>query len=196
MPSHKKMNPINIGFFGLQATVHFLGMHNFFYSLVRHHTQRPSIGIIMNILRALAASVLALSASIACAADGLVSVKSPYGAKETMDRLEGIVKQRGLNVFARIDHAAGATKVGKNLRPTELLIFGNPQDGTSFMECAQTVGIDLPLKALVWQDSENQVWLSYNDPDFLAKRHAVAGCQVVANLSKALAGIAEATAAK
>ena len=150
----------------------------------------------MKTLRLLTSLTLALAASISSAADGLVSVKSPYGAKETMDRLEDIVKQRGLNIFARIDHAAGATRIGKSLRPTELLIFGNPQGGTPLMECAQTVGIDLPLKALVWQDSSNQVWLSYNDPEFLAKRHAAANCPVTANLSKALAGIAEATAAK
>jgi uncharacterized protein (DUF302 family) len=136
------------------------------------------------------------AASIPGAAEGLISVKSRYGAKETMDRLENIVKQRGLNVFARIDHAAGATRVGMSLRPTELLIFGNPKGGTPFMACAQTLGIDLPLKALVWQDASNQVWLSYNDPVFLAKRHAVEGCQATGNLSRALAGIAEAVAAK
>jgi len=117
----------------------------------------------MNTIRILLACVVLLAASLASAADGLISVKSPYGAKETMDRLEGIVKQRGLNVFARIDYAAGAAKIGKNLRPTEVLIFGNPQGGTPFMECAQSVGIDLPLKALVWQDADNQVWLDCID---------------------------------
>lgn len=85
-----------------------------------------------------------------------------------MDRLEDGVKQRGLVVFARIDHAAGASKIGKTLRPTELLIFGNPQGGTPFMECAQSVGIDLPLKALVWEDAMGKVWISYNEPAFLA----------------------------
>jgi uncharacterized protein (DUF302 family) len=148
----------------------------------------------MNARQLLAALAMAAAASTSSAADGLISVKSVHGAKETMDRLEDVVKQRGLTVFARIDHAAGAAKVGKTLRPTELLIFGNPQGGTPFMECAQTVGIDLPLKALVWQDAGNQVWLSYNDPDFLAKRHAAEGCPVAANLGKALAAIAEATA--
>lgn len=80
-----------------------------------------------------------------------VIVKSPYSARETMDRLGKVVKERGLNVFTRIDHAAGASKVGKSLHPTEVLISGNPQGGTPFMECAQSVGIDLPLKALVWE---------------------------------------------
>jgi uncharacterized protein (DUF302 family) len=133
--------------------------------------------------------------SVASAADGLVAVKSPHSAKATMDKLEEVVKQRGLDVFARIDHAAGAAKVGKSLRPTEVLIFGNPQGGTPFMECAQSVGIDLPLKALVWEDASSQVWLGYNDPAFLAQRHAVAQCPVVENLRKTLSGLAEAAVA-
>ncbi|HET9351011.1 MAG TPA: DUF302 domain-containing protein [Burkholderiales bacterium] len=132
----------------------------------------------------------------AFAADGLVALKSAHGAKETMDRLEAAVKQRGLNVFARIDHAAGAAKVGKQLRATELLIFGNPQGGTPFMECAQTVGIDLPLKALVWQDGSGQVWLGYNDPAWLALRHGAAQCPAAAGLKKALAGLAQQAVSK
>lgn len=131
----------------------------------------------------------------AAAADGLVTVKSPRSAKDTMNRLEEVVKQRGLNVFARIDHATGAAKVGMVLRPTEVLIFGNPQGGTPFMECAQTVGIDLPLKALVWEDASSQVWIGYNDPVYLAERHGVAKCPVAENLRKAMAGIAEAAIA-
>jgi len=133
---------------------------------------------------------------VAAAADGLVEVKSPHSAKETMNRLEDIVKQRGLNAFARIDHAAGAAKVGKSLRPTELLIFGNPKGGTPLMECAQTAGIDLPLKALVWEDDAQQVWLGYNDPKYLAQRHGIADCPAVENLRKALAGLVEATISK
>jgi uncharacterized protein (DUF302 family) len=142
----------------------------------------------------LAAFVLAVPA--ASAADGLVAAKSPYSTKETMDRLEGIVKQRGLTVFARIDHAAGAAKIGKALRPTEVLIFGNPQGGTPFMECAQSIGIDLPLKALVWEDASAQVWLGYNDPEYLAKRHDAPSCGVAAGLRKTLAALAEAAVAK
>jgi uncharacterized protein (DUF302 family) len=132
----------------------------------------------------------------AFAADGLVALKSAHGGKDTMDRLESAVKQKGLNVFARIDHAAGAAKLGKKLRATELLIFGNPQGGTPFMECAQTVGIDLPLKALVWQDESGQVWLGYNDPAYLAARHGVAQCPAAAGLKKALAGLAEEAVAR
>ena len=127
----------------------------------------------------------------AMAADGLIAVRSPHTSKDTMDRLESVVKQRGLLVFARIDHAAGAMKVGKTLRPTELLIFGNPQGGTPLMECAQSVGIDLPLKALVWQDQAGQVWLGYNDPAYLARRHEAPQCAAAENLQKALASIAQ-----
>jgi uncharacterized protein (DUF302 family) len=141
------------------------------------------------------ASGLLLSTSLWAQADGLISVVSPRSAAETMARLEGIVKERGLNVFARIDHAAGAVKIGKTLRPTELLIFGNPQGGTPLMECAQTAGIDLPLKALVWQDEAGKVMLSYNDPEYLAKRHGSASCPVVENLKKTLGGIAQAAVA-
>ena len=147
-------------------------------------------------LAALAATTLCALAPSVFAADGLIAVKSPHSARETMDKLEGVVKQRGLNVFARVDHAAGAAKVNKTLRPTEVLIFGNPQGGTPFMECAQSAGIDLPLKGLVWEDAAGQVWLGYNDPAFLAQRHGAAGCPAVENLRKALGGIAEAVVAK
>lgn len=150
----------------------------------------------MKLLRVLAALVLSAVVSVAGAADGLIAVKSPHSAKVTMDKFEEIVKQRGLNVFARVDHAAGAAKIGKTLRPTEVLIFGNPQGGTPFMECAQSVGIDLPLKALVWEDASAQVWLGYNDPAFLAQRHGVPQCPVAENLRKALAGLADAAVAR
>ena len=125
------------------------------------------------------------------AADGLIEIKSANSVKDTITKLEAIAKERGLNIFARIDHAAGAQKIGKTLRPTELLIFGNPQGGTPLMECAQTAGIDLPLKALAWQDASGQVWLGYNDPQFLAARHGAKDCgPVAANLRKALDGLA------
>ncbi len=130
------------------------------------------------------------------AAQGVVDVKSPYSVKVTMDRLEQTVTQRQLNVFARVDHAAGAAKIGKSLRPTELLIFGNPQGGTPFMECAQSVGIDLPLRALAWEDGKGQVWLSYTDPAHIAQRHNASSCPAVPNLQKALAGLSEAVVAK
>ena len=133
-----------------------------------------------------------ISTSTALAADGLVSLKSSYSAAETMNRFETIAKNKGLNIFARINHTAGAAKIGKTLRPTEVLIFGNPQGGTPFIECAQTVGIDLPLKVLVWEDAAGQVWLGYNDPVYLAKRHGVSQCPAAGDLGKALAGLSAA----
>jgi uncharacterized protein (DUF302 family) len=146
----------------------------------------------MKFLGAFVALVFFATGSIASAAEGLVEIKSAVSVRQTMNRLEEIVKQRGMTVFARIDHAAGASKVGKSLRPTELLIFGNPKGGAPFMMCAQTTGIDLPLKALVWEDASKQVWLGYNDPAYLARRHGVTDCPVVENLRRALAGIVEA----
>ncbi len=131
-----------------------------------------------------------LFTTLCLAATGLVTVKSPHTVADTMDRLDSLVQQKGMKVFARIDHAKGAASIGKNLRPTELIIFGNPQGGTPFMECAQTVGIDLPLKALVWEDEAGQVWLGYNDPAFLAGRHEVPDCAVAKKMAQALSGIA------
>lgn len=141
--------------------------------------------------------LLVLSVSLSFGAEGLVTTKSPYPVKITLDRLETLVKQNGMTVFERIDHAKGAQQVGKSLRPTEVILFGNPQGGTQFMECAQTVGIDLPLKALAWEDAYGQVWLGYNDPVYLAKRHGTseAECPVVANLVKALGNIANSVTA-
>jgi uncharacterized protein (DUF302 family) len=109
------------------------------------------------------------------AAQGLTTVRSSYGPKETMDRLAAEVKAKDMTVFARIDHAAGATAVGLSLRPTELLIFGHAKAGTPLMQSVQTIGIDLPLKALVWQDASGDTWLSYNDPAWPAKRHEADG---------------------
>ena len=107
------------------------------------------------------------------AAEGLTTIKSNYAPKETMDRLEADIKSKGLTVFARIDHAAGAAQVGLPLRPTELLIFGNAKGGTPLMQANQEIGIDLPLKILVWQDQEGTTWLSYNDLNWLATRHGL-----------------------
>jgi uncharacterized protein (DUF302 family) len=107
------------------------------------------------------------------AADGLTTIASHYGAKETADRLEAEIRAKGMVVFARIDHAAGAAQAGLSLSPTEVLIFGNAKAGTPLMQSNQTIGIDLPLKALVWQDASGKVWLSYNEPSWLAKRHGL-----------------------
>jgi uncharacterized protein (DUF302 family) len=108
------------------------------------------------------------------AIDGLTTIASRLGPKETADRLEAEIKAKGMTVFARIDHAAGAAQVGLTLRPTEVLIFGNARGGTPVMQASQTAGIDLPLKALVWQDDVGGTWLSYNEPGWIATRHGLA----------------------
>jgi uncharacterized protein (DUF302 family) len=126
------------------------------------------------------------------AAQGLKTIPSNYGPKDTMDRLEAEVKAKGMTVFARIDHAAGAKRVGLSLRPAEVLIFGNAKAGTTLMQSVQTIGIDLPLKALVWQDPSGDTWLSYNDPAWLAKRHEL-GVETQALVSM-MAGAADAVA--
>ena len=105
----------------------------------------------------------------------LTTVSSHWGPKETLDRLEAEVKAKGLTVFARIDHSAGAAAVGMTLLPTAVLIFGNAKGGTPLMQSVQTIGIDLPLKALVWQDASGKTWLSYNDPAWLVERHGLSG---------------------
>ena len=107
------------------------------------------------------------------AADGLITIKSSFGPQETMNRLEAEVKAKGMTVFAHVDHAAGAAAVGMQLRPSDLLIFGAAKGGTPLMQAVQTIGIDLPLKALVWQDDKGTTWLSYNDPAYLVQRHGV-----------------------
>jgi uncharacterized protein (DUF302 family) len=126
--------------------------------------------------------------------DGMKTLSSPLGAKETMDQLESVVKSKGLTVFARVDHAAGATAVGMDLRPTQLLIFGNARGGTPLMQADQRIGIDLPLKALVYEDDAGKVWLSYVDLHWLAQRYALSP-SVAANvdaLSKVLDALASA----
>ena len=130
------------------------------------------------------------------AADGLISVRSSSGPKDTMHRLEAEVKAREMTIFARIDHAVGAAEVGLSLRPTELMIFGNVKGGTPLMQSIQTIGIDLPLKALVWQDESGNTWASYNDPAWLATRHGLGhGAEATASaMATALNAIAKAAA--
>jgi uncharacterized protein (DUF302 family) len=125
--------------------------------------------------------------------EGLVAVASRYPEPETMQRLLAALAKRDLTVFARIDHAANAAAVGMPLRPTEVVLFGNPKGGTALMQDRQRAGIDLPLKALVWQDAEGRVWLGYNAPDWIAARAGLgaASAGAVGAMTKALAGIAE-----
>ena len=107
--------------------------------------------------------------------EGLITLSSNFGPKDTMDRLVAEVKARGLTIFARIDHAAGAAENGMRLPPTELLVFGNAKGGTPLMEANQQTGIDLPLKALVYEDAAGKSWLAYNDLHWIAQRHALCG---------------------
>jgi len=127
---------------------------------------------------------------------GLTTIRSHRSARETMNRLEAAVKAKGMTVFARIDHAAGASAVGMPLNAAEVLVFGNARGGTPLMQSVPTIGIDLPLKALVWQDASGETWLSYNDPAWLAQRHGLSGAEAaIGNLTAALNAIAkEATA--
>jgi uncharacterized protein (DUF302 family) len=106
-------------------------------------------------------------------ADGLVSIRSEHRVSETIDRLATVVAEIGMTVFARIDHAHGAAEVGLALRPTELLVFGTARGGTPLMQARQTVGIDLPLKALAWEDADGTVWLTCNDTSWIARRHGI-----------------------
>jgi uncharacterized protein (DUF302 family) len=125
---------------------------------------------------------------------GLTTIQSSFAPKDTMNRLEAAVQAKGMTVFARIDHAAGATAAGLSLPPTEVLIFGNAKGGTPLMNSVQSIGLDLPLKALVWQDASGDTWLSYSDPAWLAKRHGV-GAEAepaVNNITAVLSAVAKA----
>ena len=127
-------------------------------------------------------------ASVTYAEDGIIRIKSSHDVKTTVARLENKLREKGMTVFMRINHAEGAQKVGKKLRPPELIIFGNPKVGTPLVQCGQSVAIDLPQKALIWQDENGQVWLSYNDPDYLVERHGIEGCAEVLKKVKGALG--------
>ncbi|WP_351015878.1 DUF302 domain-containing protein [Shewanella sp. AC91-MNA-CIBAN-0169] len=134
----------------------------------------------------LAVAVLLASAH-AYAVESLITVESHYSAKETADRFESIIKDKGFTVFSRIDHQKNAAGVNLTLRPTEVIIFGNPNIGTQLMQCNQLVAIDLPQKVLISEDADNKVWLSYNNPQYIKQRHSIAGCDKVINkISSAL----------
>ena len=102
---------------------------------------------------------------------GFISKLSPHSVPETIQRLSALLKSKGVAIFALIDHRGEAEKAGLKMRPTQLLIFGNPKGGTPLMLAAPSTAIDLPLKALVWEDADGKVWLSYNSPDYLLQRH-------------------------
>jgi uncharacterized protein (DUF302 family) len=106
--------------------------------------------------------------------NGIVHLRSPYSVTETLQRLEALVTAKGLTIFARVDHSGEAAKIGMEMQPTELLIFGSPNSGTPLMIASPALAIDLPLKALAWQDADGFVWLSYNSPEYLQQRHKIA----------------------
>ncbi|NNK96660.1 MAG: DUF302 domain-containing protein [Desulfobacterales bacterium] len=131
------------------------------------------------------------------AADGVINVQSTFAVGETADRMENILTEKGMTIFNRIKHSAAAGKVGVELRDTELIIFGNPKVGSPLMKCQQSVALDLPQKALIWKDDQGNVYISYNDPRYLQKRHNVMGCEeVFTKIEKALAGITKAASMK
>ncbi|MEP1215908.1 MAG: DUF302 domain-containing protein [Marinobacter sp.] len=136
--------------------------------------------------------VLSLPLSV-MAAEGMVTIKSNYSTEATADKLEAVLEEKGMTVMNRINHAEGAKKAGLELRSTEVVIFGNPKVGTPLMQCAQSVAIDLPQKALIWEDSEGVVWLGYNDPEYLKQRHDIEGCdEVIEKVKGALENFAKA----
>jgi len=146
--------------------------------------------------RLLPLTLLTLTLTIsAYAAQGIVDVKSSFGVKETTERLENVLRHKGMTLFNRIEHSEAAKKVGVTLRETALIIFGNPKVGSPLMKCQQSIAIDLPQKVLIWNDSEGKTWISYNDPMYLKKRHHVSGCDALfSKIEKALAGITKAAA--
>jgi len=134
-----------------------------------------------------------LCGGYAMAADGLTSRASRFFPAETVERLEAEVRAKGMTVFARIDHAAGAKEAGLTLRPTVVVIFGNARAGTPLMQANQEIGIDLPLKALVWEDAAGKTWLAYSDPHWLAKRHGLGAepTRIVDAMAAALNAVAK-----
>jgi len=138
-----------------------------------------------------------LAGNSAVAQEGMVAVESPHDVSTTLDKLSAVLESKGMKVFTRINHAAGAESAGMELRATEVILFGNPKVGTPLMKCAQSVAIDLPQKMLAWEDENGQVFLGYNDPMHLKARHNIEGCDpVLEKVSGALAAFAKAATAK
>ena len=137
-------------------------------------------------LTIIAVGLSLLSSNLVMAADNYISKKSPYSVPKTLDRLENIVKSKGITVFTRVDHSAGARRVGQSMSDTQLLIFGNPKMGTPLMQEQIMMGLDLPMKALAWTDRQGQVWLSYLKPQVLQQRHGLANMGIIKKMTGAL----------
>ena len=128
---------------------------------------------------------------------GLVTLQSNHSVKDTADKLVSIIESKGMKVFARVDHQKNAQGVDLTLRPTQVIMFGNPTAGTPLMNCEQSVAIDLPQKILISEDADKKVWLSYNNPQYLKTRHNIKGCDTeIANIAKALNSVSKAAVAK
>ncbi|ABE75718.1 DUF302 domain-containing protein [Psychrobacter cryohalolentis] len=128
---------------------------------------------------------------------GLVTMQSPHSVQDTADKLAAIIESKGMKVFARVDHQKNAKSVDLTLRPTQVIMFGNPKAGTPLMQCEQSVAIALPQKILISEDADKKVWLSYNNPEYLKNRHNIKGCDTeIANISKALNSVSKAAIAK
>jgi len=142
--------------------------------------------------------VLGISGSgMAQDVSGLIAMPSAHNVADTVDKLVAVLESKGMNVFARVDHSAGAASAGMELRPTQLVIFGNPKVGTPLMKCSQSIALDLPQKMLVWEAEDGQVYLGYNDPVYLKDRHNTEGCdEVLAKVSGALGNFAKAAASE
>jgi len=132
--------------------------------------------------------ILSLSVPI-YAADKYTLKKSSFSVSETLDRLETVLKKKGITIFVRIDHAAGAEQVGLKMTDTQLLIFGNPKMGTPLMNEQRLMGLDLPMKALAWKDDNNQVWLAYTNPSELQQRHGIKNQTIIDKMTSALDGL-------
>lgn len=128
---------------------------------------------------------------------GLVTMQSNHSVKDTADKLVGVIESKSMKVFARVDHQKNAAGVDLSLRPTQVVMFGNPKAGTPLMNCEQTIAIDLPQKILISEDAQQRVWLSYNDPQYLKDRHNLEGCDTqLANIAKALNAVSQAAIVK
>jgi len=146
-----------------------------------------------HIIKPILASILLTVSSAGFAADGVINVLSHHSVEKTAMTLKTILSKKGMTIFNTVKHSESAHKIGIDINPTQLIIFGNPKIGSHLMKCSPTVGIDLPQKALVWQDNAKKVWISYNDPSFLKQRHNIKGCDKI--LTKVTGALKKITAA-
>lgn len=156
-----------------------------------------SCASIENILPSNTNNATAMTTPAINAKKGLITMQSNHSVSDTADKLIKIIESKGMKVFAQVDHQKNAAGVNLSLRPTQVVMFGNPKAGTPLMNCQQTIAIDLPQKMLITEDAQQRVWLSYNDPQYLKNRHNLQDCdKELANVAKALYGISQAATAK